>query len=316
MSAPQHTRPFNLEHARAGAPYSCRDGTEATILKFDGRHPVYPLTGIAGPDDYMTCWTNAGKYEETPRDHKSDLVMTPLGYLDGKPVFVGDEIVNAFGHKVKMPAAPSGSFDGCRWPAPEREYPQATITVKDLAKVTPHNHHFDAEWSSDRYTSTLTYTIHGRCKTNLPLQAIANAALRHAIDAGQVIDAEVAQKSVQVLQTQLANATAGLNRALRALVRAGFSDHGGEEWKPPMFAGQAAAYDMPGIGQVYGSIAAIEYVEAQIGAPAISRAARDMAIAEAVKNAAYEAVMNCSDGLEGSVIRNLHLTTIIAGVQS
>lgn len=61
MTTPQkHTRPFNLEHARAGAPYCCRDGHEATVLKWDARYPGRPILGMKGPTDQAMGWNADG----------------------------------------------------------------------------------------------------------------------------------------------------------------------------------------------------------------------------------------------------------------
>ncbi len=41
MTAPLHTRTFNLEHARAGAPFCCANGEAVEILKWDRKHTAH-----------------------------------------------------------------------------------------------------------------------------------------------------------------------------------------------------------------------------------------------------------------------------------
>jgi hypothetical protein len=92
---PEHTKPFDLKAAKAGAPYCCRDGQSATILKWDGRHAGYPLIGIYGEEDATMDWATDGRYGNSTRDHL-DLVMIPIGFRDGTPVWWGDhEFVRA-----------------------------------------------------------------------------------------------------------------------------------------------------------------------------------------------------------------------------
>ena len=202
---PQFTKPFNLDHAKAGAPYATRDGQEATILKWDGRHKSgYPLVGVYGIEDQPDSWRIDGFFGNLVRDHL-DLVMTPLGFIDGKPVFVGDELV------VKGAATPytasSRDFKALHnlaWPAPAKAYPETRMTFKEMhTLVNEAAPGHEAEF-----------------------RAIANAALRHAIDAGQVVTEAEHLCAIGIIQAKL-------YRAERALTRAGFVDNGAAEWTPP-----------------------------------------------------------------------------------
>lgn len=106
------TKPFNLEHASAGAPYASADGESATILKWDGRSE-YPLIGVHGEADEPASWTAQGEHLAGSASG-ADLVMTPLGHIDGKPVFVGDLIVTG---SWQMRACPKQLItERCRWP--------------------------------------------------------------------------------------------------------------------------------------------------------------------------------------------------------
>lgn len=166
MTAPIHTRPFNSDHAKAGAPYCCRNGEEATVLKWDCRDSEFPLGGVFGGQDDATNWNAQGVYNRSLKA-EYDLVMLPLGTIDGKPVFVGDEFVNDDGENVKGHPLHSGAVSSrCRWPAPAKVHPETTMTYEEA----------EAAWGAQPGFST-------------SLIAIANAALRHAIDAGQVVAA-------------------------------------------------------------------------------------------------------------------------------
>lgn len=176
MSKPEFSKTFNLEHAKAGAPYCCRDGEEAIVLKWDGRRFNEPLVGCIGADDIPASWGNDGRYvpdEHGPRQR--DLVMLPLGFIDGKPVFVGDEVVDKFNGDLVPVLANWGGINTAlwSWPAPAPVYPKTLISHVVLFgeyETSLRNRGY-AEVSADSYG----------------LAAIANFSLRHAIDAGQVV---------------------------------------------------------------------------------------------------------------------------------
>lgn len=167
MNAPENTRPFSLNDAKAGAPVVCRNGDEATILKFDLRNTKYPLFGLYGPTDEVRTWNNKGEFIDDKQEHHIDIFMAPLGFIDGKPVFVGDAIEDGgAGDWTPGVAHPANRiFTNCRWPAPKREYPETLMRKEEL------------------------HSIYVSCEDN-HLQtyiAVANSVLRHAIDAGQVL---------------------------------------------------------------------------------------------------------------------------------
>lgn len=264
-TALKDTRPFNLEHARAGAPIACKGGDKAVILKWDLRGKG-PLLGFVESDgeDIATRWQEDGTTYGKLGDSVA-LIMIPLGYIDGKPVFVGDEIeMKVFGHlnqwkRVKVGAGWAITWPDdervAQWPAPAKVYPESTITVHDLEKITPHSHRFYAKWDTECGTSTITYVIHGRCKIDLPLQAIANSALRHAIDAGQVVPTQEANDRIHELNQQISAASTG-------------------------------------------------------------RAARDMAVAEAVHAACTDVCVENAATLTTNLVRHIDLAAVIAGVAS
>lgn len=164
---PEFSRPFNLEHARAGAPFGCRDGRVATILKWDGRRPGEPLIGYQGEDDIPASWAVDGAYS---REHEShlDLLSLPLGMLDGKPVFTGDAIEDdgPAGWVLGVAYVHNRNFTNCRWPALVKAYPETLMA--------------DAQLECAAGTGMWVHSS--------KLRDIANAALRHAVDAGQLIE--------------------------------------------------------------------------------------------------------------------------------
>lgn len=206
MSKPEFSKPFCLEHAKAGAPYCCRDGEEAIILKWDGRRFNEPLVGCIGTDDIPASWGNYGRYvPDEPCQRPRDLVMLPVGMCQSKPVFMGDELVTRFGDKFVVEAKHIGDLcEENTWPVPTPAYPVTLMTDGDLVS----NYYGGGPVSHEQ-----EYQAWRR---------IANSALRHAIDAGQVVPSSVHDK------------------ATRALIRGGWQDLGGQEWEPKI--GEKPAY--------------------------------------------------------------------------
>lgn len=208
MDALKATKPFNLEHARAGAPIACANGMEATILKWNSRRDGHPLLGVFGDRDLSMVWRADGSNEGN-RD--IDLVMTPLGWIDGKPVFVGDELQFHDRTAGVKPAAPGLDLTFWRWPEPEKQYPVTMMTRDELFAVSQ---------AAARKSSP--FADHG----SVVHTAVANAALRHAIDNGQVIPLdqhvkEIGEAHVQGINSgraarDMAIAQSALNEALAA----------------------------------------------------------------------------------------------------
>lgn len=180
-SKPQHTRPFNVEHAKTGAPYACRDGSPATVFKWDAKGDPFALIGFTehGGSEVPENWTANG-LRTVRGEHPGDLVMLPLGYIEGKPVFVGDKIINCYGDKVSVPPH-SRDFTNCRWPDPEKQYPVTGMTNAEIAKLWA-----DTCNRGDDYQQVMRDFI--------------NAALRHAIDAGTVVTRDAHELAMVKLQ--------------------------------------------------------------------------------------------------------------------
>ncbi len=189
---PVHTKEFNAGHAKAGAPYRCQNATEATIAKWNRRSDTHPLGGYVGPTDDAAAWTLKGNWHNDRHPgHAYDLVMVPLDFVEGKPVWVGDVLVNQEGDEFTVePDDIDMACNHCTWPKPARVYPQTLMTDQETR---------DAMGNS------------GPSEQNR--RFIANAAIRHAIDHSQVItkaDHEAAlSKMLQAsAETALANQAA------------------------------------------------------------------------------------------------------------
>jgi hypothetical protein len=185
------TRPFNLEHAKAGAPYACQGGFAATVLKWDANNSLYPLLGYVTesghdyPENWAasgTCDPNGGDYE-----HRRNLVMTPLGYIEGRAFFVGDRIVGNTGEEFDaLPGDKNGTHETWRWPFPAKQYPV-----------------IDLEWDDAIAAIDKMGPRQGLTITSGQIQAVANAALRHAIDNGIVFaEAQYTALQQQLIQSQ------------------------------------------------------------------------------------------------------------------
>jgi hypothetical protein len=192
------TKPFDITSAKAGAPYGCRNGNPATILKWDAQNTDFPLIGtiiFTDGSEHPESWTVNGMRGVGMGEAAPDLVMLPLGYIDGKPVFVGDVFRGASGAQYEATPA-ERYFTGCRWPEPEKQYPVTQMTARDLVVTT--------EAAND----------------SQPLRAVANAALRHAIDNGQVATKEAYDQCSR-----------DLGKAERLLEALGYRSAGNGEWE-------------------------------------------------------------------------------------
>lgn len=116
----EHTKEFNAEHAKAGAPYCQRNGLSARIGIWDSNNENFPLVGVRtttpGYHDSTCSWSECGGVWSSDQN-ESDLVMLPLGYCEGKPVFVGEELVyiNSVIGSIVMDAG-CRHFADFKWP--------------------------------------------------------------------------------------------------------------------------------------------------------------------------------------------------------
>jgi len=176
MSKPEFSRPFNLEHAKAGAPFSGERGEAVQVIKWDRKHPTHPIIAIeVDGDQEAAAFRIDGTTDHGHPAVVQRLVMLPLGFIDGKPIFVGDELVCISSGRITFVEPDDKNFSHCRWPAPTPTYPETQIGEDDLH---------------------LAFVSCGP-ENATDLKAVANAALRHAIDAGQVVPADASAESVR-----------------------------------------------------------------------------------------------------------------------
>ena len=171
-----HTRPFNAEHAKAGAPYCCADGAPAKIEQWQSGIASRMVGAIVRDNNfYSVAWKNDGSLLMHEPLDTDCLVMLPLGFVEGKPVFVGDEFI--FGSQIitALPRWRQGSLLGCTWPQP--------ATTEEPAKVSYPVFIGDESILDSAYDNTSPDTK----GWSEALIRVANAAIRHAIDSQQVV---------------------------------------------------------------------------------------------------------------------------------
>lgn len=296
MMKPEFSKPFELAHAAAGALIANRHGDEAFFVAHVPEAVSQSRIIVRFKSGEIGTRRESGKHYEGDQVH-GDLVMLPLGLIDGKPVFVGDELLTPTG--TKWTATPlcraDRSFGDCRWPAPEKVYPKTQMDQTELADAALHSGH-----------ETMVCT-------GGQLYAIANAALRHACEAGQVVPVSEARPGVRPH-----NPYTGALRDPRDIETdpMGVLIRHSEELAHTTFnLATDSALIIDGIGPIYGSAKVIEQVSAGLRRD-LDRAARDMAVAESVRDATYVKVMNCQAGHEGTAVRQIDLGGIIARVQA
>jgi chromosome segregation ATPase len=172
-----HTRPFNAEHAKAGAPVCTRGGAAAQILaNLGGGANGYPVVGVYVLNGRVSTaeWTKDGHFHKRGKISNVDLFMSPLGFVDGRPVFVGDMLCNADGvmHEVE---ADDRYFDGMRWPQPAAtEEPAKAVYPEFVGDISI-------------LETAYSYVPDNNPHWGVVLRRVANAAIRHAIDSQQVV---------------------------------------------------------------------------------------------------------------------------------
>ena len=136
---PEHYKEFNLEHAKAGAPYAQRNGLAARIGIWDRHHDDYKLVGVytsSNGTEIATSWSDTGDYLAAETGNANDLVMLPLGYCESRPVFVGDEIMTSIGGKFIVDSnTPDRSFTRCTWPRKEPVIPTLFLATRSMTNL-------------------------------------------------------------------------------------------------------------------------------------------------------------------------------------
>lgn len=306
MPIPQHTRPFNLEHAKAGAPFCGDNGQPIKVFAWDRTHPTHPIVGMEteGEQEVIAFRSN-GNADHGIAFITSRLVMTPLGFIDGKPVFVGDEILYLDG--VSRKAEPGDDLapgNQWRWPAPAPVYPQTRMVEDDYASA-----------------------LNGWMLSTETCCVIANAALRHAIEAKQVLlpfnGTLINGNHVLYGSVEAVDHFAALLKSLdpRAPTRAAYDQQSRELGNAERLLEELNWRSNPDGGWSYVGCG-VSPEGASMQHSNEERAARDMAIAEAVRQACKSCVTHSDQNVTiksaGPRFRmvDLDLAAIIAGVKS
>lgn len=199
---PEFSKPFDLAAARAGAPIGCINGLSVKIHNWAARGEQTLLLGeiVANNADVQAAWSVTGRTQRLADCF--DLVMLPLGLIDGKPVFAGDAIEDGGpGDWTPGIAHPCNrDFKNCRWPAPAKVYPETTMRHEDMLTF---------------YVDALRKLGYNAVQAETQgLDAVVNAALRHAVDAGQVMPKDEHEAALHRLGERLKGITLG-DRAAR-----------------------------------------------------------------------------------------------------
>lgn len=128
---PNDTRPFNLVHVQAGAPFCMRNGEPVRIIKSDMDNQ-FSIVGIFRDEgkEWVGTWYPDGSYSKNEEGElPKDLVMKPLAYIEGRPVHYGNELTRNMGagYISTIEAFPELDFDSGEFAWPE------TINLKDHA---------------------------------------------------------------------------------------------------------------------------------------------------------------------------------------
>lgn len=218
MTKTTTTRTFNKAHQQAGAPYQCHNGFEAKILEWVGESAIGYFNTASG-EAFGAQWSSEG-VENNSYMHNGahNLVMTPLGHIEGRPVFVGDKYLGF--HDVECEAqaiTAGGDWSGCRWPD-SAPVIQTKMTAADFCKLG---------------NGIGENTNMHQC------QIIANAAIARAVADGQVVTKEAHEAALLRLGDRLSTACDQLKRqfctAEKALTDAGFvfSPDANPNWMAP-----------------------------------------------------------------------------------
>lgn len=200
--------------------------------------------------------------------------MTPLAMISGKPVFCGDDLqhVNSKSVEVVRPHwVRDTDWSEWNWPTLANPYPKTNMTSPELSE------HFDAN---------LMFIV--------ALENVANAALCHALDNGQIVTA-----------TEYNDLSDKLIDANRLIAQYDFED-------PARRLIRSHQIAIGGFGTICGTKEAIEYVAQMLG-QARPQADRDMAVAKAVRDATINEIDGHANKLNiRATVLDLDLTAIVA----
>lgn len=176
-----HTKPFDINQARAGAPVGCKtERNTIEIFKYTERS-IFGSIRYGNEEEVVTSWDINGKNDPCL---KSDLVMLPLGYCEGKPVFAGDEMFDT-DHQTKVRAGPlERDFLFCTWPKPEPKYPETRMSGAQLLDDWMNNQAGDEESFVFVVNSAIKRAIQDgdvftKQQVTAVLEELRNICLRH-----------------------------------------------------------------------------------------------------------------------------------------
>lgn len=185
------TKPFNLEHARAGAPVQTDNGHPARIVAFD-RETICDTQLVV-----LILFPDGGEAVRTANpfgriQHNETLVMAPLATIDGREVYTGDVLCYKHGvGRVHMEVRPGDAAEINRpdmffWPDPV--YPETKMTAQEL-HVAAFGDGAIAFYATPPDTPS-------------SLAKVANAAIEHGIQNGYLYDAARVDKLLIKLLAQ------------------------------------------------------------------------------------------------------------------
>lgn len=180
MKAPEHFRPYSHEAAQQGAPIGLRNGAKVAILHVTTDKLIGMFTGV-DETPHAGEWDLNGAFNEMSWEKgRMDIVMLPLGIIDGKPVFAGDVLEHCqTGARHEVGDARLVDLGHWRWPLATPIFPKTRMSDGDLAEAH----------------------LGGLTKTSTPSEErrhIINEGIARAIKDGDVVPAEMLGHAVRL----------------------------------------------------------------------------------------------------------------------
>lgn len=169
-------RPFNVEQAKAGAPYGVlHDSYDVKILYMEDGVIIgmERWTGVEGEwNAAQWAWDGLGE----SLTQSKDLVMLPLFHLQSKPVYMGDTLYDANGQPFQVELSHTQSMiDGCSWEVLRAKI-ETSLTESDCDLIA------------------------GRAHYGTEGVSIANAAIARAIKDGDVVPKDKVKEIIEFVQ--------------------------------------------------------------------------------------------------------------------
>lgn len=174
------TRKYDNEAAIVGAPVGCRDERYIPDILKRTEDAIFGTVSADGREEQIIRWNKNGMtHVSIPGPH--DLVMEPLGFCEDRPVWSGDILFDKQARSVEFVGWLGGlDFSDYTWSAPAK-WPTSTADPEQL------------------------HAVWGACPSNGGgLQAVfrshiavANAAIAHECEAGNLIPRATVEKMVR-----------------------------------------------------------------------------------------------------------------------